>query len=453
MWAGIFRVSSIRAAILSLVRLLKFYGFHVANLAKLDRGQVTICFVYHQDLKSLKSEICHQCFESVTSHSGKEIVLTLSDLMKLVVHRWKIVVFIPLLCAILAALVLAAGGSNKYTAEAQIVVNDPTGTVSTDILVATVVPIAEQVAAEDYGEIAVSVEAPAAGGNALQSRIVVVTAVGSEEAECINAVNDIANRATEKAAEFFAEMDGAYQLEQMEERSALAELLGGSKEVSAALLSGLLLNKDYSHCTFIARDSPDAEGVSSNALKYILASMAIGLFLAICYVAFAAAVKKPIKSKNDIVARFDYPILAWPMGGNEGDRLWANLKFALPDDTACISIIPLREGESAYLFDLLKGAASKMNESVVSVSASLAGAYRAKDDAASLNVIECQPLAQDASSIYVAREVDSVIVCARLWLDNLDVLADTLDELCFAGAKIAGIVLLPEKRISKKSRV
>lgn len=353
----------------------------------------------------------------------KESKLTLLDVLKLMRHYFKLVAAVVVVCTLAGVglgFVKADLGNAEYTAEAVLTISEPTATVSASELMPLTQAIATNVVAENSADgVSVSREYD------LATRTISFTAVASSEAESIEAANGAAAQTAEEASAVLQSMADQYRAELAAEEVSGAGVLDGlatfglSERNRAAALEMV---------SFTVNDASQAISNSgkSTAAKYGLVGLLGGLFLAISIVVIIDFVKAPLKGREDIGKCFDVPVLAEGDGCSLGDRLWANVQFAIGEIPHSICLVP---------------AAGSVPQGIEESLGNAIAANGVED----VSAVACLPLDKSMDAAYVARAADATVVCAAPWRDSLRQVADTLRELELAQAKVVGIVLANEK--------
>lgn len=92
--------------------------------------------------------------------------------------------------------------------------------------------------------------------------------------------------------------------------------------------------------TITTNEATYAERISPGLLKLIAIAFVLGVFLSICALIVIDAIKKPIKSENDIVTLFDLPIIGRIPNRDRGEKLLANIRFLSEEPLNTIAVIP-----------------------------------------------------------------------------------------------------------------
>lgn len=66
-----------------------------------------------------------------------------------------------------------------------------------------------------------------------------------------------------------------------------------------------------------------------------------GLFVAICLIVLIDILKTPIKSKSDIEAAADLPVIGTIPNRVRGERLLANIRFICDEPPSTIAVVPV----------------------------------------------------------------------------------------------------------------
>ena len=365
--------------------------------------------------------------------------MTLTDLLKLVKRYWIVFLLVPLACVAIGA--GSKMGTTEYVASSTLVANDPSGLVSSDVLVSTAAPIAQNEACEigRENDVEIEVESPVAGSIADKARSLTFTVTGKNREVCEAAANEVAQRSADSASAVFSELDKDLDEKQAEKRDLALEVLGKEDPNARALINTIVSDVDYSHCTFTVGETAvkTTGGVSS---KLIAISLLVGIFLAFGLIVLIDMMRRPIMSRDGVEAISDLPILTWPEASEEGARLWANICFACDDAPSSVAIVPVKSEVAVTAADELCDAIRQDGREVALRENGLAGL-----DRGSVSVGIFKPLSESVSTAYGAREAEVTVLCARLWKDDLTTLSATLKELAFSGAHVVGIALYYEK--------
>lgn len=177
-----------------------------------------------------------------------------------------------------------------------------------------------------------------------------------------------------------------------------------------------------------------------------------GLFVAICLIVLIDILKTPIKSKSDIEAAADLPVIGTIPNRARGERLLANIRFICDEPPSTIAVVPVGlTGSTLTCAELT----SALEHSKVSVSRVQGNAHAEGFNHVSLpgivTIIECAPLSEGVGAVYIAKEADITILCATEWRDSRKALAAIVEEFRFAKIKLGGVVFLtsryPEKSL------
>lgn len=233
---------------------------------------------------------------------------------------------------------------------------------------------------------------------------VLISAVGSDATQCIEAVNTIAQNAVEQY------------------RNADGSVIATVTEATSAM-----------------RDTPPPLKVAGTAF-------ALGLFVAICVVVFIDIAKAPIKSREDAENACGLPVLGTGTSMEDGDRILANLQFACGRRPTTIAVVPIGQAESAAIISReLVGALERSSVRTKLVKGSPhARKFKVNVPEDAAVVVCCPPLAAGAGASYIANSSDATVLCLTEWTDSKRQLMATMRELELAKANIAGLALLPE---------
>lgn len=353
----------------------------------------------------------------------KEPKLTLLDVLKLMRHYTKLVVAVVVACTLAGVGLDAAKadlGNAEYTAEAVLTVSEPTATVSAVELMPLTQAIATNVVAENSTDgVNISQEYD------LAARTISFTAVAGSEAESVEAANGAAAQTAEETSAVLQGMADQYRAE------LAAEEAGGVGTSDGSMTFGLSERNRAAALEMVSFTVNDASQAASNsgksaALKYALVGFLGGLFLAVCIVMVVDLTKAPLKGREDVEKHFDVPVLAEGDPSSLGDRLWANVQFAVGEIPYSVCLVPI--GQSVP-----QGLESSLGNAVMATGAG------------DVSIIDCAPLDKGVATAYAARDAGVTLICATPWVDSLRQVADTLRELHLAQAKVVGIVLMDVK--------
>lgn len=362
--------------------------------------------------------------------------MTFLELASSIRHFWYVVVGCVLVCTIGFAGVSLVVSPPKYQAIAKVSVGDPSGTVPSAELVATVGSLAPQAEAAASGDGVVVTASQSAAG----SQHFTFTSVSSDAEASVAAANAAALQVAEGAKSVYDALqeDNDEKLSAYEQNGGLVEELGGKQ---LDIITKLMTSRNYSFCTFNVEEAMEATPAGTSLTKIVAAGALAGAFLGICIVALLDFIKKPIKGRRDIESSCSYPAIDSSIGKG-ADLLWANVRFALNDTPKTVAIVPACAANVRSLGERLSCAMQRLDEkaSVREVSADLdAPGHFAGEE--STVVLVCPPLAEGPGGAWAARESDATVVCVQKWADSRLQLADTIRELDLARAKVVGVVL------------
>lgn len=361
--------------------------------------------------------------------------MTLLDVMKLVRHYAKLCVAIVVVCTLLgAALGFSKSdlGNEEYSAESVLTASELTATVSASELMPIVQATANNViAANTQEDVSVSAEYD------LVSRSITFTAVAASEVASIEAANSTALQTAEETKALLATMAEQYRARQADASEPVAA--DGAVTIKA---SGQDRASALESVSFTINDASQAAANSgkSTLVKFALVGLLGGLFLAICVVVVIDLVKMPIKGRDDVEKAFEIPVLADEATGNFGQRLWANIQFAVDAEPQSVCLVPVGVASAQKIQQELQGAVSQRGMQLAETDAQ--NAARGAD----VCILACAPLAKDMTAAFAARESDATVVLAAQWQDSMGQLRDTLRELRAANAKVVGVALLAENK-------
>lgn len=315
--------------------------------------------------------------------------MTFSDLLRLLRHYLKIAIAIPIACAVITVVVTLLAPST-YEAKA---------TLITDADIALSGGFA-QMEAELFSQNGITVTSKADTAY----RTITIFAEGSDYNGCISAANSAINATADEI-----------------------------RKVNAAF-------------TITTNEATYAERISPGLLKLIAIALVLGVFLSICVLIVIDAIKKPIKSENDIVTLFDLSIIGRIPNRDRGEKLLANIRFLSEEPLNTIAVIPAGlTGATLTCAELT----SVFEHSGVAVSRTKGNPHAEGFKSAALpgilTIVECPSLSEGIGSVYIAKEADITILCVREWLDSRSALSNMIDELHLAKVNIIGVVYLATK--------
>lgn len=363
--------------------------------------------------------------------------MTLRDLLKLICHYAKLCLTVTVVC-LLAGTAFGAvkqRADPAYSAQAVLTVSEPTATLAASELMPVVAAIATNITADLNSEILpgsqsrslVTMERDAA------TRSVIFKADGDTVEGSIAAANDAARRTADAADACFSQIAQEYRDSSAEGRGESA--LG----VDSGYLDAVEKNRvaAYETVTFTLNEASEVtdNGSTSGLLKYTLVGLVVGLFLAICLMVALNLVRSPVKSRQDLEAICDEPVLLEPENEQRGDWLWANIQFAVNCRLGSVCLLPVGVSTPVKLAEDVVAAVRKMGR-----GAKLGDSRKpASED---VIVVACNPLDEGMEAIYQAREADATVVCVQKWLDSQEKVADVLAELQLARVRVVGLALL-----------
>lgn len=311
--------------------------------------------------------------------------MTLFDLFKLIRHYIKLVIILPVACAILVTLGLLVMPPT-YVAKATLLTNG-------DIALAGGFA---QTEATTFSKNGIEVSSK----NDTSYRTVVIEAEGKDYGGCIAAAN--------------------------------ATVLAAANDYRSA-------NNQVSITT---NEATYAESTSPSIPKTALIALLAGLFVAVCVVVIDV-VKMPIKSRNDIEAASNLPVIGTIPTRDRGERLLANIRFLGDGQPATIAVVPvgltggtLTCAELASAFENVGTAVTRIKGNPHAQSLSAIALPEI------VTIVECAPLSEGMGAVYIARDADVTILCASEWRDSRKALANVVEELQFAKANIGGVVFI-----------
>lgn len=358
------------------------------------------------------------------------------DLMSLLKHYWRILLISAVVCALALPLVYFVLVPTKYEATSGISVVDPSGTVPSSELMATVGSLAPRVETA-VGQNGVSITGKASGAGSTRF---VFSAVSQDPEASVAAANTAAQQVVEESKAIYDALqeDTEQKLSNYEQNGGLVEELGGKP---LDIITRLMTSRNYAFCNFNVQEASEAVAVGPSALKLGLAAGLAGLFLGVCVVAILDFVKRPIRGKRDVEDSFPYPLLGASRDTGD-DLLWANVQFAAGERPGVLCVLGACMADVPSLCDRL-GEAIRRSGAAVAIEqiesrADLANIpVREKE----MTLLSCPSLGTDAAALWAAHEADATIVCIRQWKDTHSQLSSLIKELDLAQAKVTGIVL------------
>lgn len=312
--------------------------------------------------------------------------MTLLDLFKLIRHYLKLVIALPLICALASAIA--------------IIITPPTYTAKATLLTNGDVALAggyAQTEASIYSQNGITVNAAIDTSR----RTIAITSEGSDYGGCIAAVNATVIAAAEDC------------------RNANSQVMISANEATSA------------------------ESMTPNIAKSVTLALLAGLFAAICIVVVIDMVKAPIKSENDIKIAANLPVIGRIPNLDRGERLLANVRFLSENPPSTIAIIPVGSMGGALTSTELASAFENAGVPVMRVQGSPhAEGFNHAALPGLVTIVECAPLFQGMGAAYVAREADVTILCACEWSDSRKALSTVVEELRLAQVNPTGVVFL-----------
>lgn len=311
--------------------------------------------------------------------------MTLFDLFKLIRHYIKLVIILPVACAILVTLGLLVMPPT-YVAKATLLTNG-------DIALAGGFA---QTEATTFSKNGIEVSSK----NDTSYRTVVIEAEGKDYGGCIAAAN--------------------------------ATVLAAANDYRSA-------NNQVSITT---NEATYAESTSPSIPKTALIALLAGLFVAVCVVVVIDVVKMPIKSRNDIEAASNLPVIGTIPTRDRGTTA-CQYPFLGDGQPATIAVVPvgltggtLTCAELASAFENVGTAVTRIKGNPHAQSLSAIALPEI------VTIVECAPLSEGMGAVYIARDADVTILCASEWRDSRKALANVVEELQFAKANIGGVVFI-----------
>lgn len=319
--------------------------------------------------------------------------MTLLDLMKLIRHYLKLVVVVPVICAIVACVAVLVAPPT-YIAKATLLTNG-------DVALAGGFAQNE---AQIYSKNGIAVTS----STETAYKTITITATGSDYGGCIAAAN--------------------------------ATVLAAADDYREANNQGSVSTNE---ATTAENDSP---GLPKIALMALLA----GLFIAICIVVLIDIVKAPIKSRSDIETVAELPVVGAIPNRDRGERLLANIRFQADEQPGTIAVVPTGIAGGALTCAELVSAFEHAGVTVSRVQGSAhAQGLNAISIPGVVTIVECAPISEGMGAVYIAKDCDITLVCATEWSDSRRALKSIVDELRFAKARLGGVVFLTARYSEK----
>lgn len=322
--------------------------------------------------------------------------MTLLGLGKLVRHYLKLVILLPVICAVAAALMWFLTPAT-FQASSSLVTN-------ADLAVMGGYAQNEAAKYSQNGIIVTSIANPT-------TQSIAITAEGKDYGGCVAAAN--------------------------------ATVLAVGDAVRAA-------NPDF---LVNINEAASAIDISQSLSKLVLFAFLIGLFVALCIVIFLDIAKTPIKSRADIEEISELPVIGEIPARDKGERLLANIRFVAGNTPSTIAVVPIGGSGVSIACAELTNALTRAGVAAKRVKADAhAQGLRIEKAAGTAMVIECFPLSEGMGAAYIARDADLTVLCATEWLDSRRVMENVVSELNLAKAKFGGVVLLVDGRPTEDFR-
>lgn len=323
--------------------------------------------------------------------------MTVFDLLKLLKRHIKLMIVVPIVCAVLAfawSMLIQA----SYSATASFVTNG-------DLALAQ--GLANNVAAS-YSNNTTKVTCSSVSS----SKTIVVTAIGDNPYSCVDTANNVAN-----------------------------ETVKQYKEASSSIIAAV------SEAGFATSNNP-------SLIKMAFVALLGGLLLAICFVLLVDWFKAPVKSREDIESSFTLPILGSAPSAEGGEEILANLQFSHGGKPSTVAVIPVGTPSAAPVVARELGGAFERSDIRVKLVKGSPAAKKFKvavpEDAAV--IVSCEPLKEGMGAAYIAHNADATILCVSEWTDSKKQIAAVIKEMKLAKVNIAGFAYLPEEQKPKHSR-
>lgn len=321
--------------------------------------------------------------------------MTLLDLLKLIRHYLKLVIILPIVCAVLTAAVFVFMPST-YTAKATLLTNGDIALAGGYI----------QSAAAVYSQNGIEVTSK----TDTSYKTITVTAQGNDYGGCIAAANATVLAAAE-----------------------------GYRNVNSQI-------------SVTTNEATFAENTGSSMPKTVLAALLAGFFVAICIVIIIDVVKAPIKSRNDIEAVSNLSVIGTIPNLDRGERLLANIRFLREELPSVIAVVPVGLSGGTLTCAELSSAFERAGIAVTRIKGNphAEGLNHTRLPGV-VALVECAPLSQGMGAAYIAKEADMTILCASEWQDSCKALTFVVEELNFAKAKLGGVVYIAGRHRSKST--
>lgn len=205
-------------------------------------------------------------------------------------------------------------------------------------------------------------------------------------------------------------------------------------------------------------------GFDLDPIKYAVVVLLASLFVLIAAIVAWDSWKMPVKSVDDLEGATGIRVLGEVPSADGGERLFANLRFAVDGDGALgcgdaplkVALVPVCDQVDASLVSSVLDVAACMASWDVEITD--AGPHdelecidEADDDSENavselptLHIVRCAPIDAGMGAVWAARDAGATVVVVREWQTSLREVEETLRALSMAGVAPVGFALLPE---------
>lgn len=349
---------------------------------------------------------------------------------------------VPIAGALIAAL-LSVCIPSKYEATSSITMSDPSGNVTVANMLAVVNNLAQSRVAPfeiDGSDIDISSEM----GTGAAAQTLTFTVEGSDGAECVELANSIASDVATDAKDVFE------ALQEVNE-AGLADLgiLNSSEDV-AAVLGGALLqdvlgsSRTFEFCSFTVNEAIEAKDEGAGLSTLVVAGFIGGLFLAVGIIVVIDAIKRPIRSREELESTLELPVLNDGIS-DLGDKLWANIQFTAGAAIESVCLVPLNGDSAKVCSDALDSTLLQLGKSAQIYEIGASDSSVAGAEPNEFSIYSCASMSEGVGAAYCAHSASATVICARRWIDSFRSLEDAVRDLSVAKANVVGIALLPER--------
>lgn len=331
----------------------------------------------------------------------------------------------------IAGLLLGAAGGfckssidGSASAEAEMTVVEPTGTLNYAELLPFVNAVANNVAidfASSDSSLTVDMD--------LASRSISFVATAPTPDEAISLANECASKSADAASEALSDLSRNYQTDKPAGTDSQADGwaypfpsdFDPSKKAEA--LSSVL---------FSVRDANPrlSESPGPRAMKFALAGLFLGLLVSLTFAVAKVCYLGLITGSDSLERLFPrIPVLGKTRDPQLGERLWLNLCFVCERPPKTICLIPVGKND-------LSGIASSVGEAAL-----LAKSGNDADDHV-LHVTGCKSLAENIHVVEDAAVADATLLCIAPWKDTQRQVDSAFAELKIAKARVVGFCIL-----------